>query len=824
MSESLLDDALRLLGEGLWPVAIYHPSAVFDAFGKTLSDPGKQPIGTAWAAEQPTEASLREMWSKHPDAQIGLKLGHDGGVIDIEVDDPELGEDSLVVLLGGENVETRGWSSRRGSHHLFAWDDRLARYVVEAGSGILKGKKLPGLPGIEVRIGAVPGRPTQAQSVVPPSLTTEKVGGKVFAHSARQWNGIETIAPLPARFFTALDEAFAEAKASQIAEAPAGRNGHASSGASRSDRARAYLATLPFAVSGQRGHDRIYHAACVLAGDFLLTYGQALPILTDWNASHCKPPESAKQVEHKLSDAMKKAERTGKFLESNEPRVTVGGQTSIPEEEWDSPFLHESAPAPPFPYDVFPEPIIRLIREGAEAVQCPADYFAVAALVLAGASIGMTVNLRVTSTWTEAPNLYAAIVGPPGTKKTPALKILAYVLYRIDQELRDQYERNASLYLEQLEAYELAKRARQPGLVQPTEPVRGQLTMDDATREAIAQVHSENLRGLVLIADELTAWVAAQNAYKGGKGDDKQFWLKVNSGSLVKVNRKGDRDPILIGRPCVSVVGGLTPSMLPAIADGNDDGWLDRILFCYPEPLTAPRRWREFEVSEWALEAWKTAISRLWARPMARDESGREKPHYVGLTEGGREAWAAWYDSHAAEVDRLGASRKSLAGPWSKMEGFCLRIALILSQLEQAFSGQHNWHPWDVDGLAVVNAGRVIDFFKAHFRRARSELSRRSSEASEASEALLHWFVRKGVDSFSESEAFTSHRTHDREAVLEAIRWLVDHNFVARVASPQRAPGKAGRTPSPRYQVNPKFRADPGAFLGNLVISCAEAS
>ena len=35
-------------------------------------------------------------------------------------------------------------------------------------------------------------------------------------------------------------------------------------------------------------------------------------------------------------------------------------------------------------------------------------------------------------------------------------------------------------------------------------------------------------------------------------------------------------------------------------------------------------------------------------------------------------------------VEGMGAARRSLAGPWSKLEGFCLRIALILSRLEQA--------------------------------------------------------------------------------------------------------------------------------------------
>lgn len=817
-----LKTALSLLNKGLWPVPIHAPS-------DPVSDPGKQPIGYAWGACKPTEDTLRAIWKENPGAGVGLKLGFDGGVIDIEVDDREIGDESLARLLGTEMIDTMGWESRRGCHLLFRWDDRLSSYAVD--TGVLKNRGLPGFPGVELRIGAIPGTPRQTQSVVPPSPKTQKNDeGKTVSTGARSWNGCEEIAALPSAFFAQMEKVAASLKAAEEARlqaigapitVPICSAGGA--GRSKSDRARAYLAKLPLAVEGQAGHDRIYHAASLLAGDFLMTYTEALPVLMEWNQTHARPPESAKQIEHKLSDAMKKAERTGRLANDPSPLTFVGkgmngenggysrdnmdsvhSSKSVSEDQWEVPFFHEPIRATNFPIDVFPAPLARLIVEGAEALQCPPDYFAMPALVLAGAAIGMTVNLSVTSTWIEAPNLFAAVVGPPGTKKSPPLKIMARPLYLIDRELREQYEAARKMFDLQAELFEAAKRKREPGIEPPTEPVRGQLTMDDSTREALAQVHSENLRGLAMVLDELTAWVATLNAYRGGKGDDKQFWLKVNSGSLVKVNRKGDRDPILIPRPCISIVGGLTPAMLPSIADGNDDGWLDRICFSYPEPVKEKRKWREAEISQDAIAAWEMIVRRLWSRQMIV-EQGRSRPFYVHLTEGGREAWARWYDAHAEEVSQMGAERKWLAGPWSKLEGFCLRIALILSQLEQANSEQHNFQPWDVDGFAIERAARVVSYLKDHFRRTRGELSRKSPEASEEAESLLQWFSRKDLKSFTEREAHANFRRFDREALGEALRWLEAHNCIARIPSPPRPPSSPGRAPSPSFSVNPKL-------------------
>ena len=65
----------------------------------------------------------------------------------------------------------------------------------------------------------------------------------------------------------------------------------------------AYLARIPAAISGQRGHDRTFHAACVLVKGFGLTIEDARPFLMEWN-ERCVPPWSGAELEHKLQSAL----------------------------------------------------------------------------------------------------------------------------------------------------------------------------------------------------------------------------------------------------------------------------------------------------------------------------------------------------------------------------------------------------------------------------------------------------------------------------------------------------------------------------------------
>lgn len=70
----------------------------------------------------------------------------------------------------------------------------------------------------------------------------------------------------------------------------------------RVERARRYLARVPGAVSGQHGHDRTFHAACLLVRDFAIDAEAARALMQEYNA-RCVPPWSASELRHKLESA-----------------------------------------------------------------------------------------------------------------------------------------------------------------------------------------------------------------------------------------------------------------------------------------------------------------------------------------------------------------------------------------------------------------------------------------------------------------------------------------------------------------------------------------
>ena len=115
--------------------------------------PGKHPIDKGWQDTATSDEDTILSWfDTDSPVNIGLLLGPESGVIDVEIDGPEA-QDAWNSLGLGE-IYTPTYTAGRGPHRLFRWDEQLPAVQVR--------KPL----GIEVRIGN-DGKATQ--SVLPPS-------------------------------------------------------------------------------------------------------------------------------------------------------------------------------------------------------------------------------------------------------------------------------------------------------------------------------------------------------------------------------------------------------------------------------------------------------------------------------------------------------------------------------------------------------------------------------------------------------------------------------------------------------------------------------
>jgi len=320
--------------------------------------------------------------------------------------------------------------------------------------------------------------------------------------------------------------------------------------------------------------------------------------------------------------------------------------------------LSSTPVAEAFPVDVLPSKLTAFVQENALMLNCPPDYIAHPMLVAAGGAIGASRALEIKPGWTERPCLYGVVVGSPGSAKSPALKQVVAPIYENQNRLKRDFDLVFQRYEEELAEVEAIKHAKGAGKLagasKPRAPALERVYVADTTCEALAPVLLQNPRGLLMIRDELMAWVMSLNQYKtGGKGNDRQFWLAAWAGEPLSVDRKNqDGKPSLVPHPFLGVIGGLPPEMLSRFREerGAADGFLDRLLFAFPEELPAVgEHW--LNVTPESLAAWWQALDQLWSLPMEPTGTGTFSPHYVRLTADARRAWEQFTHDLAAQVN-----------------------------------------------------------------------------------------------------------------------------------------------------------------------------
>lgn len=433
--------------------------------------------------------------------------------------------------------------------------------------------------------------------------------------------------------------------------------------------------------------------------------------------------------------------------------------------------------AMPFPIAAFPAPLRAFATEAAASIGCPVDLVALPMLTAAATAIGTSHVIEAKPGWREGPRIFAAVVSPPGAGKSPALSAVFRPIYALESTPQADRERSPGEHAGRGRSHDgndHACRSRQPdlgrrirlmetsedrggepdradmGTPDPSSPRR--VVVSDATVEALIPLLRDHPRGLILLIDELSGWRASFDRYRGGRGSDRQFFLSCFSGQPVTVDRKRTGS-VSLRDPLVNVYGTIQPDLLPTLADkgGRADGFLDRILFSFPEPL-AEDCWNDQGLAGETVDAWKRVINRLASMAMVADpDSGPDQPRVLRFSPEARHTWIAWYTAHVAESREpdLGGA---LRGSWIKLKNYALRLTLIVHLLRVACD---ECPEGDVDAESVRRAVLLVGYFKDHARRVharlteqpadrRVELARRWIEA-QGGRATARDLQRKGV-------------------------------------------------------------------------------
>jgi len=284
----------------------------------------------------------------------------------------------------------------------------------------------------------------------------------------------------------------------------------------------------------------------------------------------------------------------------------------------------------------------------------------------------------------------------------------------------------------------------------------------DATSEALAQILHENPRGLLLCRDELTGWVQSLDAYRAGKGGDRQFFLSAWSSAPFSVDRKG-KDSLRITRPFLAITGALQPDTVRSLLhdDRRDDGFVDRLLISYPN-ARPPQQWSEAVVSETTHVAVAAVFEYLYGL-----SAEIEGPVLVSMDESAKQCWIEWFEDHQAEI---GAVEENVRGVWAKAPRQAARLVLICHLIRLA--AEETTESDKIDEHSMICGLTLIEYFKSHARRVAGLLGEGKEDRSVR--RLVEYLNRKGNPGVSPRDILSAkitgiRRSGEVQGILDAL-------------------------------------------------------
>jgi hypothetical protein len=416
-----------------------------------------------------------------------------------------------------------------------------------------------------------------------------------------------------------------------------------------------------------------------------------------------------------------------------------------------------------FPLSVFPSPLNAYAYQLTRSIGCPLDFVGASMLATASAALGAAWSLEIKAGYVEQANLWIANVAPPGAAKTPAANLVTAPLKKIGEELFYDWREGTREYNSKLTQHQADKK-KHPS--PPTKPVLHHSWLDDVTTEALAEKLQSNPYGILIHRDELTSLVGAMDAYRNGKGADRQFYLSGFSRCPVSQVRKGrPDDPVYIPKPYFSILGALPTEQLHRLTDHKTagDGFLDRFLFAFP-PNAAPSMWSESVVDPRLGEEWDRTVRWLWEQRTSGDRAFR-------FSESGRMAWEANYNRDI-QTSRDPSLSASLQNAHSKLRAYAGRLILVLHALRHR-DGLSN----EISADLVHAAWSLVHYFANTAKRVYGKMNEGDDDMKKAMKRILEKIRQKQWQRFKKREMLNQVRSKKLipdqralQAILEALQ------------------------------------------------------
>lgn len=531
------------------------------------------------------------------------------------------------------------------------------------------------------------------------------------------------------------------------------------------------------------------------------------------------PPDGHKDVRSWVAD--------GGAGDADIARMIEQAQTCAPP----APATPERPPVPefvPFPTDALPKAAADLVRAGALSLQVSEAMLGPLALSAMCAGIGNSRTIALHASWHEPAIIWAVVVAPSGSGKSPALEIVTRPAERRDAEALREHKEAMKEHAAALALHEKAMRGWERGSgkgnltatppIAPESPVCERFVTSDVTFEALAAMLAASPRGMLLACDELAAWLnfGRYSANGGRAASEASRWLPMHRAQPLKVDRK-TAPPIRVERAALTVSGLVQPGVLAAALTGTDfdSGLVARLLLSMPPIPT--RRWQPGGIPPMVERKYNAMVESLYDLELDEDPHGNPMPRALSLDEQASQLWANFYNS--LNADMAGQDERARA-MMAKIECAAARLALVVhlgrvAAGEGAITGV-------VDADSMERGIRLANWFRREAERTYLRLA--EGDDDREARQLLDIVSRKG-GSVSGRELVQSSRKFKTVKHAEAaLSRLVDAGHGQWVYLPQRGPGapKARRFVLPGTSGDPVYRT-PAGGAGNGDSVCVDA-
>lgn len=462
----------------------------------------------------------------------------------------------------------------------------------------------------------------------------------------------------------------------------------------------------------------------------------------------------------------------------------------------------------PFNLDLLPGPFRAMVVDISESMQVPYDLPAAAAMVALAGVVNRRATIRPKrlNNWSVKPNLWGAIVSPPGFMKSPTLKEVNAPVSAIDDEWRKEQADGERAYLLAKEEAdlkasawkELYKSAAKAGKSLPSRPDESpptpsarRLIVGDATAEKLHEIMAANPAGVLVVRDELTGWLAQLD--KPGREGERAFVLTCWNGDDSFTYDRITRGTVHATHVCMSLIGGIQPGRLrsylaPTLADGaGNDGLMQRF-----QMIVWPDFSKAFQyVDRPPNRAARDAVE---ARLRALVTLDPEEPLELRFDDAAQALFVAWLTDLERRLREPG-EHPAFVGHLSKYRSLMPTLATLL-HLGEGETGEF------VGLDSARRAAAWCEYLESHARRIYSVAVRPEVAGAQAllDKIRTGKVGEGGVLSIREVYSKGWQELGSPEAAKAAAEVLVDHQFLRPMYG---EPGSLGGRPSLRYYINP---------------------